>query len=89
MHSLIVLARECHWIQVCGRRMYAFCMHSNSIAQFFSVNWTDTNVADVDAIVILENVKQLNFVNENRHIGFDSQATFLILSVSSTFRLTI
>lgn len=42
---------------------------------------TDAKVADADAVLLLENTKLLNYINENRQIGFDSEATLAILKV--------
>lgn len=44
-------------------------------------------MADADAVLLLENTKLLNYVNEDRQIGFDSEATLVILKVRITFNL--
>lgn len=44
-------------------------------------NLLDASVADVDAIVMLENIKALNYTNIDRCVGFDSDETRAIIRV--------
>lgn len=100
MHSYVALARAYHWIQVCDREniLYMHILQSSlvardlcalqSITSVLSDHSTDVSVADADAVLILENTKRSNYVNENRLIGFDSQTTFLILSVIETLMIS-
>lgn len=41
----------------------------------------DATVADIDAIVLLENIKVQNFVNVDRRIGFDIHETRAVIKV--------
>lgn len=51
----------------------------------YSANWfidaIDAEFADADAVLLLENAKVLNYVNENRRYGFDTETTFAVLNV--------
>lgn len=42
---------------------------------------TDVVTADADAILLLENIIFLNYVNENRKIGLDTETTLAVLKV--------
>lgn len=39
------------------------------------------NVADEDAVLLLENIKYQNYINESRYIGFDKETTLAVLKV--------
>lgn len=39
------------------------------------------DVADEDAILLLENIKYQNYINESRYIGFDKETTLVIIKV--------
>lgn len=43
----------------------------------------DAKCADADAVVLLENTKVLNYINGDRHVGFNVQETVAILKVES------
>lgn len=42
---------------------------------------SDALCADADAVLLLENIKYQNYINEDRHIGFDTETTMAILKV--------
>lgn len=42
---------------------------------------SDSKSADSDAVLLLENVKSLNFHNIDRHTGFDADETFAVIKV--------
>lgn len=76
--KIICIMHICTPTLICTRSV---CTVFNMI---LSDRLIDTSVADADAVLILENTKLLNYVNADRHNGFDSHTTFLILSVIST-----
>lgn len=39
------------------------------------------DVADDDAVLLLENIKYRNYINESRYIGFDKETTLAIIKV--------
>lgn len=43
--------------------------------------FSEAECADADAALLLENIKYLNFVSEDRHDGFDVNTTLAILKV--------
>lgn len=48
------------------------------------INWNnmlDASCADVDAVLLLENVKFHHYTNEDRHIGFNTETTLAVLNV--------
>ncbi|XP_055309442.1 uncharacterized protein LOC129573174 [Sitodiplosis mosellana] len=45
----------------------------------------DASCADADAVLLLENIKFQNYVNEDRHIGFDTETTMAILKTLAQF----
>ena len=47
----------------------------------FNFSSTDAIIADPDAVLLLENIKFQNYINEDRRIGFDTDATMAILKV--------
>lgn len=51
----------------------------------YLANWficaIDAEFADADAVLLLENTKVLNYVNEDRRNGFDTETTVAILNV--------
>lgn len=45
-------------------------------------NWNiDAELADADALLLIENVKPLNYVNGNRFVGFDTNETVAVTKV--------
>lgn len=44
-------------------------------------NISDAENADVDAVLLLENVKLQNYFNANRYIGIDVQEAYVVLKV--------
>lgn len=48
---------------------------------FFNVSFVDAQSADVDAVLLLENVKLQNYVNANRYVGLDVHEAYVALKV--------
>lgn len=42
---------------------------------------TGATVADADAVLLLDNIKCMNYFNEDRTIGFDFKTTVAVLKV--------
>lgn len=41
----------------------------------------DADIADADALLLLENIKVLNYVNGNRFVGFSTNETLEVMKV--------
>lgn len=42
---------------------------------------TGATVADADAVLLLDNIKCMNYFNEDRSVGFDFKTTLEVLKV--------
>lgn len=85
-----VLAQESLWIQV---KFVPFWKNKNRLDKFkwiwFNYSSTDAIIADPDAVLLLENIKFQNYINEDRCIGFDNDATMAILKVLFNVKIWI
>lgn len=81
MHSFTILAREFHWIQVFIIFREYNGKTRDDVRRSNVTFVSDANLADADAILLLENIKISNYNNIDRLVGFNLEETLAVMKV--------